>query len=193
MKRLYLKLHSATGTLILGRYCKLFADLVLLLASSYLMIKKGFGFSISGWLLNNGFDQGLVNACVDIAAGVLIVALLIKLLAILFEQFPPMKHATVEPEEISDCLQSMNLEILGHIEKCNNGPVNVNQLYEQHSFDINLRLITEALAEHIRKSIDSIKVKRKDLFISIYRYDEGDNNLVYELHFDHRRDLVKSK
>lgn len=193
MKRLYLKLYSATARVILGRYCRIFSDIVLLSASSYLMVKKGFGFSISGWLLNNALHQNAVNTYVLISVVVLLAAVLIKLMAILFENFPPMKHGIVEPEEISDCLQSMNMEIFGHIAKCNNGPIDITQLSDQHSFDVNLRLITEALAEHIRKSIDSIKVKRKDLFISIYRYDEKANFLIYELHFDHKRDLVKSK
>lgn len=193
MKRLYLKLYGATARLILGRYCKIFSDVVLLSASAYLMAKKGFGFSISGWLLNNALHQNGVNAYVYISGVVLLVALLIKVMAILFENFPPMKHGTVEPEEISDCIQSMNMEILGHITKCNNGPTDITLLSEQHSFDVNLRLITEALAEHIRKSIESIKIKRKDLFISVYRYDKEANLLMYELHFDHKRDLVKSK
>jgi len=157
------------------------------------MIKKGFEFSISGWLHNNALHQNAVNLYLYISGTLLIIAVIIKVLAILFDHFPPTKHTTVEPEEISDCLQSMNLEILGHIEKCNNGPTNVQQLSEQHSFDVNLRIITEALAEHIRKSINSIKVKRKDLFISVYRYDEPSKSLIYELHYDHKRDLVKSK
>lgn len=193
MKRLYLKFYTAIGRFILGRYCKLFSDLTLLISSSYLLLKKAFDFSISGWLLNNALHQSGVNLYVYFSAVALIAAVVIKLLSILFENFPPSKHATVEPEEISDCLQSMNKEILGHIVKCNDGLANVRQLCEQHSFEVNLRVITEALAEHIRKSIDSIKVKRKDLFISVYRYDEQKNLLAYELHYDHKRDLVKSK
>ncbi|MEP0072822.1 MAG: hypothetical protein ABJE79_08960 [Marinomonas sp.] len=193
MKKLYLKFYTATGKFILGKYSKLFSDLTLLIASSYLMVKKAFDFSISGWLLNNALHQNGVNLYLYVSGAALIIAAAIKLLSILFESFPPSKHSIVEPEEISDCLQSMNQEILGHITKCNDGPANVKQLSEQHSFEVNLRLITEALAEHIRKSVDTIKVKRKDLFISVYRYDERDNSLVYELHYDHKRDLVKSK
>ena len=83
----------------------------------------------------------------------------------LFEQFPPAKHSTVEPEEISDCISVMNKEILGHIKKCCVEPVDVTRLNEQHAFEVNMRVITEALAEHIRKSIDSINIKRKDLFL----------------------------
>lgn len=157
------------------------------------MLKKAFDFSISGWLLNNVLHQSGVNLYVKISAGILIVSFIFKLLSILFEQFPPAKHSVVEPEEISDCISVMNKEILGHINKCALNPVDVTRLNEQHSFDVNMRVITDALAEHIRKSIKSINIKRKDLFLSVYRYDKSEEKLVYELHYDHKRDLVKSK
>ena len=193
MNNLYLKLYGATGKIVLGRHCKLITDLVVYVASCYLMVKKSFDFSISGWLLNNALHQTAVNIYVSISWWILITILFIKLLAMIFELFPIVKHAAVEPEQISGCIQSMNLELLSHITKCESNLVNITQLPEQHSFDVNLRLITEALAEHIRKTISLIKVKRKNLFISIYRYDEGSNLLIYELHYDHKRDLVKSK
>jgi hypothetical protein len=157
------------------------------------MIKKSMDFSISGWLLNNALHQSGVNAYVYVSAALLIAAIVLKICSIVVEQFPIAQFGKVEPEEIADCLSAMNKEVYGHISKCANGPIDITKLNEQHSFDVNMRVITEALAEHIRKSIDSIKIKRKDLFISVYRYDKEKENLLYELHYDHRRDLVKSK
>jgi len=187
------KLYSKLSEFCLNKYIRLFSDGFLLVATGYLMLKKAFDFSISGWLLNNVLHQNGVNVYITISATVLIISFILKLLSMLFEQFPPAKHSTVEPEEISDCISVMNKEILGHIKKCCVEPVDVTRLNEQHAFEVNMRVITEALAEHIRKSIDSINIKRKDLFLSVYRYDKSDEKLIYELHYDHKRDLVKSK
>jgi len=177
----------------LNKYIKLYTDVVLLVASGYLMLKKGFDFSISGWLLNNVLHQSGVNVYIISSAIILIISLIFKLLSIIFERFPPIKHSAVEPEEISDCISVMNKEILGHIKKCCIEPVDITRLNEQHSFEVNMRVITDALAEHIRKSINSIVIKRKDLFISVYRYEQSNEKLIYELHYDHKRDLVKSR
>lgn len=157
------------------------------------MVKKLMDFSISGWLLNNALHQSGVNAYVYISAVLLIVAIVLKLAAIVAEIFPFKQFDKVEPEEIADCLSAMNKEIFCHITKCSSGRVDITKLNEQHSFDVNMRIITEALAEHIRKSINSIKIKRKSLFISVYSYDECSSSLTYELHYDPRRDMVKSK
>ncbi|GAA6173850.1 hypothetical protein NBRC116592_35200 [Colwellia sp. KU-HH00111] len=188
------KFYGYLAKLINGKKVKIFSDAVLLIATAYLMLKKAFGFSISGWLLNNVFHQSGVNVYVVVSAVILIAAVLIKIISLVVEYFPPMKHNNVEPEEISDCIQAMNMEILGHLTKCDGSNiVQINHMTEQHSFDLNIRLVVNALAEHIRKSIDSIKIKKKDLFISLYSFDRDKNALVYELHYDHKRDLVKSK
>jgi hypothetical protein len=194
MMNLYQRLYSATSKFILCKHCKLFSDINILIASGYLMIKKFLNFSISGWLHHNAFHQPLVIAYVYFTGFILILAIIIKILIIVFENFPPAKHLNVEPEQISSCIQAMNLEILSHLKRCDSGvPVNIKKLSEQHSFEINTRLIVEALAEYIRNSINSIKVKRKDLFISLYTFDKESNELVYVLHYDPKRDIVASK
>jgi hypothetical protein len=188
------KLYGRIAKFISKRRVKLFSDTTLLVATGYLMVKKAVGFSISGWLLNNALHQSGVDLYVYISVLILIFAVIIKILSLMVEYYPPMEHRNVEPEEISDCLQAMNLEICAHLTKCNGSNiVQIGQMNEQHSFEINIRVIVNALAEHIRKSIDSITVKKKDLFISLYSYDESKNSLNYELHYDHKRDLVKSK
>jgi len=171
-----------------------FSEAVILAASGYLLVKKGFGLSISGWLLNNALQQSAVNVYVYTSGVILVAAIVVKVLSLLFVHFPAIKHATVEPEEITECLQVMNKEISNHIVKCDSeDPPNLRKVRDQHSFDVNTRLVTEALAEHIRKSISTINVKRKDVFISLYSYKSSDECLTYELHYDPRRDLVQSK
>ncbi|GEM_PF-6431067 len=185
------KFYSSLSDFVLSKKVKLFCDGSLLVAASYLMLKKIFDFSMSGWLLNNVLHQTGVNVYLAVTGVMLVSAVVIKFLSLIVETFPPSKHSVVEPEEISDCLSVMNKEILGHIKKCGVGQTDVTKLNEQHAFEVNMRVITEALAEHVRKSIELIKVKRKDLFISVYRYEN--EKLLYQLHYDHKRDLVKSE
>ncbi len=187
-------LYSKASRFIIDYKLTLFSDVVILFSSGYLLTKKAFGFSISGWLLNNLLHQPAVNVYVFISGIILVVAILIKAMSLIFEYFPAIKHSVTEPEEISECLQVMNNEICTHIKKCDsNESPNIRKLREQHAFDVNTRLIAESLAEHIRRSIGSMKIKRKDLFISLYSFEEKNNNLKYEFHYDPKRDLIKSK
>jgi hypothetical protein len=191
---MFIKFKKWLALIFSNKHIRLFSDLVILLASGYLMIKKSIGFSVSGWLLQNAFHQPLVNIYVYVSATILIVAIISKIIILYFENFPPHNHNFVEPDEISDCLHRMNSEICSHLEKCSNGePANIKFLYEQHGYKMNLALIVESLAEHIRKSSNNVKIKKKDLFISLYLYDENDGVLEYILHYDPKRDLIETK
>ncbi len=179
---------------ILGHKVTAFSEVIILTASGYLLVKKGFGLSISGWLLNNALQQSAVNAYVYTSGMILITAIVFKILSLIFTHFPAIKHSTVEPEEISECLQVMNKEISNHIVKCDSDDSpNLRKIHDQHAFDVNTRLVTESLAEHIRKAINTINIKRKDIFLSLYSYHANEQCLKYELHYDPRRDLVQSK
>lgn len=193
MKLFFKRAYSKIGGFALSKKNKLFTDIVLLLASGYLLVKKVFTFSISGWLLQNYLNQGGVNLYIYISGGLLITALCLKFVAVIFEAFPPSKHLSVEPDEITACLQNMNNEISAHLAKCETEQPFVNRLSEQHSFDINLRLITESLVEHVKKSLNGIKIKKRDLFVSLYALNEESQTLEYLLHFDQKRDLVRTK
>ena len=177
-----------------GKKTRLYTDLIILLASFYLMLKKGFGFSVSDWLLENAFQQPLVNLYVIISAVLLACASVSKVIILYFDYFPVLSRSFVEPDELSDCLHRMNSEICEHLDKCSNSePENIKSIYEQHGYKINLALVAGSLAENIRKSIQNIKIKKKDLFISLYSYDDHHAELEYILHYDPKRDLVESK
>lgn len=192
MKRKFYVFHNWVAKKVMSRRLRAGTDMIILAASSYLMVKKLFGFSISGWLLNNALQQPLVTGYVVLCGIALSVAILIKILHIYFEYFPPLNHDLVEPDEISDCLYRMNSEIAGHISRFNEGvPLNVKSICEQHAYKVNMGLIIDSLAEHVRKSIGNIRVKRKDLFISLYCKES--NALHYMLHYDSKRDLVESR
>lgn len=177
-----------------NKYIKLATDIILLSATGYMMIKKAIGFSISGWLLANAFKQPLVNVYVAVSAILLIFAILFKIIILYLEHFPPTNQNFVEPDEISNCLHRMNSEICEHLDKCNNSDLaNVRNIGEQHGYKVNLALIVDSLAEHIRKSIANVKIKKKDLFISLYTFDGSTNTIEYLLHYDSKRDLIESK
>lgn len=170
------------------------SEIIILVATAYLLVKKAFDFSVSGWLLNNALKQDAVDIIVIMSAVLIVFAFLIRVIVLLFENVSLRSHSSVEPDQISDCLLVMNDEILSHISKCKETPSpRVTRLAQQHSFDVNNRLIVEALAEHLRNSIQSIKIKKKDLFISLYSFDEVQKYLRYELHYDHKRDLVSTE
>lgn len=194
LSKIYKYVYTKTSNFILDHKVTAFTEAIIIGASGYLLIKKAFGLSISGWLLENALHQSAVNVYVYTSGIILLIATLLKVLTLIFVHFPAIKHATVEPEEISECLQVMNKEIANHIIKCDseNTP-SLRKIRDQHSFDVNTRLVAESLAEHIRKSISVINVKRKDVFISLYSYCDHNRTLTYELHYDPRRDLVQSK
>jgi hypothetical protein len=184
--------YSTTSEIFSKYKLPLYSDIILIIASGYLMVKKLLDFSISGWLYNNVFLLPLVKLYVVTSVVILLAAIVIKICSLVFKAFPPTKHVAVEPEKISYCLQVMNNEIFNHIEKCNSSDSpNIKKLNEQHSFDVNTRLIAESLAEHVSQSIRTIR--SKDLFISLYTFDKQYERLKYELHYKPSRDSVQTK
>lgn len=170
------------------------AEIIILVATGYLLVKKAFGFSVSGWLLNNALKQNAVDVIVLVSATLIVIAFFLKVVSMILGNFSLRSHSSIEPDQISDCIQVMNDEIHSHINKCRRNPSpKLTKLAEQHSFDVNNRLIVEALAEHLRNSIEPINIKRKDLFISLYTFNKDLNILQYELHYDHKRDLINTK
>ncbi|XKH01814.1 hypothetical protein LG325_03300 [Marinobacter nauticus] len=172
----------------------LYADIVILFSSGYLLTKKAFNFSLSGWLAENAFKQNLVNFIVIAGALVIISAITIKGLSLITKKFPYKAHQTATPDMISECLQIINSEIVQHLQKCDeNQKPRLRNLKDEHRFKINLRVIVSCLAEQIKQSASTIKIKNRDIFISLYHYDTTDNCLEYELHYDPKKDSVKSK
>lgn len=194
MKRRLIRVHAWIAKVFTRRRIRLPTDVTVLIASCYLMLSRATDLSISAWLLENAFQPPIVELYVFCTALLLIVAIVFKLIILVLDYFPPLSYSFVEPDQISDCLFRMNSEIADHIAKFTLGPpVDVRSLPEQHGCRLNLALIVDSLAEHIRRSISNIKVKKKDLFISLYEYDDEKGSLEYVLHYDPKRDLVESR
>ena len=132
------------------------------------MLRELTGFSISRWLFDNVLHQNGVNLFVQISIVLLFIGVASKIFSIVMEQFPPKQFEMVEPEELMGCLSTMNRKMFGLVNRSSSEPIDLTRLKDHQSFQVNMRLITQALAEHIRKSIQLIKIKQKDLFISLY-------------------------
>jgi len=182
-----------TAKFIDSHKLEIYADIVILVCTFYLLVKKVLSFTITGWLLNNALHQPLVNKFVYISVAIILLAVFIKIISILIKAFPVNTPETVEPEHISSCLQTMNNEIVEHLKRCDsNGSMTFNNLTELHMLDVNVRMIINSLVEHIKESVN-IKLKNKDVFISLYKFKTDTKELHYELHYDHKRDIVSSK
>ncbi len=195
-KRGYRWVYYKGSRFALNKKNKLFSELVLVSAAGYLLLKKTNDISITAWLRENYLNSGGVSDFVLVAGAIITYSLLVKCMAILFENYPAENNSGIEPEEISHCLLAFNGEIQRHIDKVkSNAPLTVNNIADDHYFDVNIRLVVDALAEHIRKCIRDMKIKRRDIFISLYKYSESKNSprLEYVLHYDHKRDVVGSK
>lgn len=189
-----LRIKSFLAKACTNKKLRLFADVVILVSTSYLMLKKLTAFSLTGWLINNAFQQPLINAFVVLAVVVIVTCVVVKIIIVYFDNFPPLNHGLVEPDEISNCLFRINSEISDHVQKCNGAQgLEMRSICDQHGFKVNAALVVDSMAEHIRKSIKNIKIKRKDLFISLYCINDESGCLEYVLHYDSKRDLVESK
>ena len=189
---LYLKLAKFTQ----GKKNKLITDITLIVSSGYLIFKKVFGISISKWLGETFLNENGVTIYLIAVSLLLGYALIIKILSLIFEQCPIVSHSDIEPEEISHCLLAINQEIERHLQRITvEGPHDIRDINNNHGFHVNIRLVIDALAEHLRGCITDVNVKRKDLFISLYTlFEDNDEKILkYELHFDHKRDVIGSK
>ncbi|NDV21576.1 hypothetical protein [Desulfovibrio sp. JC022] len=138
------------------------------------------------------FKEPFIIAYFWIAGFVLIVAILIKLGNLIVDHCPVLQASDIDPSEISECLQTMNLDILNHLNRLEeDGPVNICKLSGFHDCDRNIRGIVAALAEHVKRCFKDVTISKRDVFISLYLLEEGVLN--YLCHHDYKRDWVKSK
>jgi len=173
----------------------LFSDLTLFFSGAYLLLKKFSSVSISAWLKSNALHSTGISIYEYTVGVIVAIAILVKALKIIFDQFPPIKYTNVEPDSISECLSVINVEITKHIQNLNQSEApEIRRLHEQHAFDINIRLIVDAMSEHLLKTIQHENIdKKKDIFISLYSFNEDEKTLKYELHHNPKRDLIASK
>lgn len=172
---------------------ELVADVTLLVASSYLIVQRTTNFAVSDWLLEHLLKQNAVSWYLIIVALSLGIAVAVKAACLIVKRFPASQYAAQEPEKIATCIRLINDEVAKHVSRCvAHQPIRVTALANEHAFDVNLRSIVHCLADHIIATV-KVGLKRRDVFISVYTFEEEHSQLKYELHFDPRRDLIKSR
>jgi hypothetical protein len=178
----------------------IFADTTVLATTSYFIVKKISGFSASDKMKEYFTDSGvdMVVIAVIIAIGY---SVAIRLACAVFTRIPATSQVTIEAEGLSTIFMAINSEIEGHISKINSKSRAscMKNISNHHDFEKNIGLIVTQLVEHIQRSVTGIKLKRRDLFVTVYQLDgfqtghEFQGELEYLTHFDPRRDIVSSK
>lgn len=177
----------------------IFVNGTLTAAGLYLPIKRATGFSLSAWV-NTIFHAQASSYIVYFLVMILVYSSLAKLFLLAVEVWPASPVTKVEPEGLAMCMLKINQEIEKHMEMINNGTNHVlPSLLNAHSFDLNVRLVVQSLAEHIVACVKSKKFRKRDIFISVYQipeFHEKNNTrekLIYMTHCPENRDNVTTK
>ena len=169
------------------------AEVVLICASGYLLLKKLTDFTLSGfvrrWLSEEAMAYYPQKLALVVAA-----AILVRIAALALSKFHFLSYAAVEPNQISECLAAQNLQLALLKQRL----MTTGKLSGPETDDRNMRRqaaanVIESLAEHIEKAVPSVLDARKDLFISLYAWNPVSSVLEYEMHYYSARDLIESE
>jgi hypothetical protein len=173
------------------------ADMSLAVLGGYVVARNGLGIHISdmvpGWLLQPLLKYGLLY----VAFGVLIVALVVKVVVCYLDHYANGKTIHVDPYEMAICISTINDELSEHLERRAGQVVPIGGLLGQHKFKRNIVKIVASLANHIQRSCSEISDVRRDVFISVYSFEstaaKPEGLLKYICHYDPIRAVVLSK
>lgn len=168
-----------------------FSECVLLLVPAYIALSKMSGYSVSELLTDYIFHPDVVKSLTSVVIFIISYSVVVKVLLHLVDKLIPAPIETADPREISECITVMNKELSKHCNKLEQDQELLRELQKDHSFDLNIQIIVNSLAEHIKQCSPGIKIKNKDIFISVYTLHGS--ILEYEYHYDFKRDLVQSK
>ena len=145
-------------------------------------------------LQDRGFKGAKVFALIVIAY-----ASAIKLINLVIEQIPAASVKTQQPDNVAECALNINNEIKRHISELSSEKRNASHTFLQsHNFETNVSHTLSRLAEHLKNAFPHIKIKNRDIFISIYKEQNFSNptvsglRLLYQAHWDANRDTVFS-
>jgi len=63
----------------------------------------------------------------------------------------------------------------------------LSEVSEYSEFRVFCQAIAKGLVDYVAVGFDSVKVKRRDIFVSVYQADEAGENLLHVCHEDPRR------
>jgi len=138
--------------------------------------------------------SGIPTWVIDVLWVVIALALVEKTLHMLVIHFPVGAHRAIKPNQITACLAEFNKQTLFRIRQINLDRTVSEEIDNAEKFDNNIRLVVDGLVEHIRLSMSGrVKDKYKDIFVSVFSYDQANEEFIYEFHFDFKKDWICSK
>lgn len=192
--------YSAFATAVMHKKHQFVVNGILLAAGLYLTLQKFSGFSVAAVLqpyLQPFVTPAFLGLVKDVAFVFVGLASLSKGLTHIVEFWPPLATATQEPERISECILNINSEIRRHLSDIISDPnAAIATFVRSHNFDVNVAMAVSSLADHLRRAFSNLKVKPRDIFISVYQAkdmretDPAKVVLLYLSHWEPKRDAV---
>lgn len=173
----------------------LFTELTNLMVISYFLIKKITNISLTDGL-NKIFHEGATSFVIAFLLIVILISTIIVAIRIVADKFFAVEIAIGSTAGSNELSKLANKEISSHIK--NIRTENKIEFLKHHHFDINIPFIVKELSSHIRDTINSKKVKSRDIFISVYKttgfeFQNDVRELSYLTHYDPHRDVVVSR
>lgn len=177
-KRIYVWLHHEFN----DRKLALFAEIVILATAPYLLLKKFFDFSITD-ILKLHFSNDVAGGFLLITTTILIIAFIIRVIALIFDNNPPLSVDKIKLDDVTAFLASDNNDISVIIKKCKSQKhLSITEMYNEDIFYDKVALIIVSLVNHILKGATQIELEKNDIFISLYSYNRASNCLEYVAH-----------
>lgn len=196
---LFFRAYRATARFTQHKHIKPAAAAITVVVGGYFTVKKAFGWSLSA-TLDSVFHSNAATHVSFFLLCVVVAAVLINAFNIWFEHNPPENVLKIEPEGISRCVLRINNELERHLEKIRDDDALVRARFtDGHAFEENVGLIVDSLVDHAVASLKGFKVRRRDIFVSVYvvpdfeRLDAPSNELCYLTHYPPNRDSVGTK
>lgn len=172
---------------------------ILLAASLYMALQKLGNFSASPYL--QAFVPlpllGYLKVTFYWSIGLASVS---KIVTYCVEYSLPPVANTQEPEKISECMLGINQEIRRHLADIIASPdAAIATFIRSHNFEVNVAHVVSSLADHLKKAFAHLKVKNRDIFISVYQTkdiseeDPSKVTLLYLSHWEPKRDVIFTK
>lgn len=194
-RQLYRSFHKT----VTNKHHQLVANGILLALALLISINKITGFNPDQYLeliITATAIKWLKTASI----WVVVYASGVRIVTHILDAFPPLEKIAQEPERISECILNINLEIKRHLSEIETDAYEAARSFtKSHNFDVNVAHIVGSLAAHLKQAFSHLKIRNRDIFISIYQMKNFDRNpsaagaLEYLTHWDPQRDTVFSK
>ena len=187
------KIHNWLGRKLTGKKHSLFVNGIVVAVATYATLQKTLGVSVGA------YAQSILQPAAYCYLKVILLAIVIytclaKIAWLILESYPASLTKTQEPEKINECVLVINEEIKRHIKEIDHNKVEAAKTFvKSHNFNVNIAHIVSCLADHLKRAFPTLRVRNRDIFISVYEYNDQRNTLDYITHWNPSRDAVFSK